>query len=151
MIDYATGESHTEDSDIQTQDHVQEKSEATYVGNKNSMIFHLPDCISVSKMKEKNRVYFIGTGKSQSRRGTIRAAGVIHRQKIQEWSEIMDRIIVGSKVRVEMPSTDTRGNQIEYIPVGTVCTVTNICEVNGTTLYELDHSYDYLEEEISLI
>ncbi len=63
----------------------------------------------------------------------------------------MDRIIVGSKVRVEMPSTDTRGNQIEYIPVGTVCTVTNICEVNGTTLYELDHSYDYLEEEISLI
>lgn len=58
MIDYATGESHTEDSDIQTQDHVQEKSEATYVGNKNSMIFHLPDCISVSKMKEKNRVYF---------------------------------------------------------------------------------------------
>ena len=60
MIDYATGESHTEDSDIQTQEPVQGNNEATYVGNKNSMIFHLPDCGSVSKMKEKNKVYFYG-------------------------------------------------------------------------------------------
>lgn len=63
----------------------------------------------------------------------------------------MDKIIVGSKVRVEKASTDTKGRPIEYIPVGSVCTVTNICEVNGTILYELDHSYDYLKDEISLM
>ena len=48
----------------------------------------------------------------------------------------MDKIIVGSKVRVEKASTDTKGRQIEYIPVGSVCIVTNICEVDGAILYE---------------
>ena len=63
----------------------------------------------------------------------------------------MDKIIVGAKVRVEKASTDTKGRQIEYIPVGSVCIVTNICEVDGAILYELDHSYDFLKDEISLI
>ena len=32
----------------------------TYVGNANSYKFHLPDCPSVSKMKEENKVFFYG-------------------------------------------------------------------------------------------
>lgn len=34
------------------------QSEATYVGNKNSQVFHLADCSSAEKMAEKNKVYF---------------------------------------------------------------------------------------------
>lgn len=30
----------------------------SYIGNKNSHVFHYPDCSSVSDMKEKNKVYF---------------------------------------------------------------------------------------------
>ncbi len=29
-----------------------------YCGNKNSKVFHRPDCTSISKTKEENRVYF---------------------------------------------------------------------------------------------
>lgn len=32
----------------------------TYIGNANSMKFHLPDCASANKMKEENKVYFTG-------------------------------------------------------------------------------------------
>lgn len=34
------------------------KPDSSYVGNKNSMIFHYSTCESVSKMKEKNKVFF---------------------------------------------------------------------------------------------
>lgn len=61
VIDYATGESHAEGADTLTQDTGKENSEETFIGNKNSMIFHLPDCSSVGKMKEKNKVYFYGS------------------------------------------------------------------------------------------
>lgn len=33
----------------------------TYVANKNSMVFHLPDCPSVTQMKESNKVFLTGT------------------------------------------------------------------------------------------
>jgi competence protein ComEC len=33
-------------------------SETNYVGNKNSLVFHNPDCSSVSDMKESNKIFF---------------------------------------------------------------------------------------------
>ncbi len=34
------------------------KEAYSYIGNKNSHVFHYPDCDSVTEMKEKNKVYF---------------------------------------------------------------------------------------------
>lgn len=33
-------------------------SETAYVGNKNSLVFHTPDCSSVADMKESNKIFF---------------------------------------------------------------------------------------------
>lgn len=60
VIDYATGESYAEDDTQPKPDPETTTGEATYIGNKNSMVFHLPECGSVGKMKEKNKVYFYG-------------------------------------------------------------------------------------------
>lgn len=60
VIDYATGESYAEGYAEPIPDPVPGNGVAAYIGNKNSMIFHLPDCGSVDKMKEKNKVYFYG-------------------------------------------------------------------------------------------
>lgn len=69
VIDYATGESYAESADNQTREPVQGNSDETYIGNKNSMIFHLPDCVSVGKMKEKNKVYFYGSSEEPISQG----------------------------------------------------------------------------------
>ena len=83
-IDYATGDSwlqndnQTETNDNQTATSDKEKTpspqttpeptiepkqsyECDYILNKNTKVFHYPDCDSVSQMKEKNKEYFTGT------------------------------------------------------------------------------------------
>lgn len=36
-------------------------SQYSYIANKNSMVFHLPDCSSTAQMKESNKVFLTGT------------------------------------------------------------------------------------------
>lgn len=36
----------------------EDKTEVNYCANKNSKVFHKPDCTSVEKTKKENRVYF---------------------------------------------------------------------------------------------
>lgn len=63
-IDYATGESWVEGSAPEDQAGNSEDagtSEVTYIGNKNSMKFHTPDCTGASSIKEENKYYFTGT------------------------------------------------------------------------------------------
>lgn len=60
VIDYATGESWLEGEDVSGEQSDQsqsdpEQSEITYILNKNSKRFHLPDCSSVQEMKPQNR------------------------------------------------------------------------------------------------
>lgn len=60
VIDYATGESWLEGENVsgEQSDPSQsdpEQSEITYILNKNSKRFHLPDCSSVQEMKPQNR------------------------------------------------------------------------------------------------
>lgn len=67
-IDYATGMSEAEDgsapygssavTSAPEQEVISSDEEVpSYVGNKNTMKFHYPDCSSVKQMKEKNKVY----------------------------------------------------------------------------------------------
>lgn len=51
-------ESANNSSDNVNIDNSTSQLEATYVGNKNSKIFHLADCSSAEKMSEENKVYF---------------------------------------------------------------------------------------------
>lgn len=68
-IDYATGDSTGPEYQQETKTHEQSVSSesksaepldpnATYIGNQNSMKFHLPTCPSVTDMAAHNRVYF---------------------------------------------------------------------------------------------
>jgi DNA-entry nuclease len=62
VIDYATGKSHAEGDDGNSEgDNSAEKVVSDYVLNKSSKKIHAPDCSSVGKMSEKNREYFNGT------------------------------------------------------------------------------------------
>lgn len=45
----------------QTEPPVTEAAQADYIINKNSRVFHEPDCVSVFKMSEKNKVPYTGT------------------------------------------------------------------------------------------
>ena len=58
VIDYATGKSHLEND---TSEKPGEVTPCDYVANKNSQIFHTPDCSSVSKMSDKNKEYYTAT------------------------------------------------------------------------------------------
>lgn len=72
-IDYATGNSKVSEVTQQSTNEVTNSSVANngltsndnvtsdYVLNKNTKVFHKPDCSSVSKMKEKNKEYFKGS------------------------------------------------------------------------------------------
>lgn len=74
VIDYATGENHADESYIATTTVTETTVRTTvtttvtqppveydFVANKNSKVFHRPDCTSVDKMSEKNRWYFQGS------------------------------------------------------------------------------------------
>lgn len=41
----------------------------TYIANKNTMKYHEPDCSSVDEMKEKNKLYWYGTGQELRDKG----------------------------------------------------------------------------------
>ena len=55
IIDYATGESRLENTETQSQEQSNNKVPTTYIINKNSKKFHLPDCSSVKDMKPQNK------------------------------------------------------------------------------------------------
>ena len=55
------GVSGSEASSVQQTDGDLTGQTTSYVLNQNTMKFHTPDCSSVAKMKEENRVYFEGT------------------------------------------------------------------------------------------
>ena len=55
IIDYATGESRLENTETQSQEQSNNKVPTTYIINKNSKKFHLPDCSSVKDMKSQNK------------------------------------------------------------------------------------------------
>ena len=55
FIDYATGESRLEKTEPQPQEQSNDKVATTYIINKNSKKFHLPDCSSVKDMKPQNK------------------------------------------------------------------------------------------------
>ena len=74
VIDYATGESRlAEDSLEIEQEESEEKPVRTiseeYILNKNSRVFHYPDCEGALQMKEKNREYSADTRESLIERG----------------------------------------------------------------------------------
>lgn len=56
VIDYATGESHLAELNIESA-----SEDATYILNTNGKKFHLPDCSSVDTMKEENKVSYTGS------------------------------------------------------------------------------------------
>ena len=69
-IDYATGESAlasdapesgTANTETAGEDSAQEQEETTYILNTSSHKFHLPDCPSVSSMKEANKSTYTGS------------------------------------------------------------------------------------------
>ena len=69
-IDYATGESAlasdvpesgTANPETAGEDSAQEQEETTYILNTSSRKFHLPDCSSVSSMKEENKSTYTGS------------------------------------------------------------------------------------------
>ncbi len=69
-IDYATGESAlasdvpesgTANTETAGEDSAQEQEETTYILNTSSRKFHLPDCSSVSSMKEENKSTYTGS------------------------------------------------------------------------------------------
>ena len=47
----------------------------SYIGNKNSHVFHYPDCDSVKEMKEKNKVYFEDTTRDEVMEQGFRPCG----------------------------------------------------------------------------
>ena len=62
-IDYATGASEGPAPGETLPGEAEETDdgrEPTYIGNRNSMKFHRPDCESVGEMSERNKVYFYG-------------------------------------------------------------------------------------------
>lgn len=56
VIDYATGDSHLEESDIISK----VDPSCDYIINKKTMKFHLPSCDSVKDISDKNKWYFTG-------------------------------------------------------------------------------------------
>lgn len=56
-IDYATGASYVSEEAPLVTENVSIAAES-YIGNKNSMVFHKSDCFSVDKMKPQNKVSF---------------------------------------------------------------------------------------------
>ncbi len=60
-IDYATGKSHLENEEEQEPNTPDEGEKHDYIANKNSKKFHYPDCSSVSKMSDKNKLYITAT------------------------------------------------------------------------------------------
>ena len=65
VITWNTGSGASSDTGIQSDESASEgktiADSNSYVLNKNSMKFHLPDCSSVEKMKESNKIYFDGS------------------------------------------------------------------------------------------
>ena len=62
IIDYATGESHSESGEESSEESSVDTSiEADYVLNVGSKKIHAPDCPSVSQMSDKNRKYYTGS------------------------------------------------------------------------------------------
>lgn len=59
VIDYSTGENW--EADQGTEDNVQNAEIREYILNTNTQKFHLPDCSSVSDIKEKNKEEYTGT------------------------------------------------------------------------------------------
>ena len=60
-IDYATGDSEgPAPEEAATAEESSDSREPTYIGNRNSMRFHRPDCESVQEMSERNKVFFYG-------------------------------------------------------------------------------------------
>lgn len=58
LIDYATGESHLDES--WSVEEEQQEQGYDYVLNKNTKKFHDPSCESVQDMSDKNKEYFAG-------------------------------------------------------------------------------------------
>lgn len=56
VIDYATGESHLAEQNIESA-----SEDETYILNTNGKKFHLPDCSSVDTMKEENKASYTGS------------------------------------------------------------------------------------------
>ena len=59
-IDYATGKSHLIGEEPSTPE-IGEGEKMDYIANKNSKKFHKPDCSSVSRMSESNKLYITAT------------------------------------------------------------------------------------------
>ena len=62
----------------------------SYIGNRNSHVFHNPDCDSVSDMKEKNKVYFEDATRLKEMFGGKDISN--YRSKLKELPEDWDRI-----------------------------------------------------------
>lgn len=62
IIDYATGESHSESGEESSEESSVDTSiQADYVLNVGSKKIHAPDCSSVAQMSDKNRKYYTGS------------------------------------------------------------------------------------------
>lgn len=62
VIDYQTGESHAESREETEEETIAASDETAeaYIVNRNSDVFHRPECASVGKMAENNKEYFKG-------------------------------------------------------------------------------------------
>ena len=61
----------TQSADVikQNQDDSEKDKEYNYIGNSNTMKFHRPNCISIDKMNESNKVYLNGSRDDAVSRG----------------------------------------------------------------------------------
>ncbi len=60
-INYATGESKAAQTEQKEPENETTDGEITYIVNKNSKVFHFPECSSVDKMKPQNKKEIVGT------------------------------------------------------------------------------------------